>query len=544
MSCFKHLLKVLWCLIALVTVLTIIEFDLYQSKVSQSYKSRLSSIGIVPRAAAGTSNHSLSCSFTHHQRRRVLAAQEMPLYHCKNSRNNDYKLDHKKFIIARYTAELESTNIEESNLLNLLLNAIDLGGSVVHDATSLITSQCVLSTDKTTPQQCVCTCIQTSDNSCTHQLTAGPSDTMNIFNSNCTSVVNVSQPADYNQRFQKVLCDNGLPELSTINTFFNSSYRDIAFIQPINIPVYNITREQQLIQDQLRLNSSIIDCSNHKIIYSMSVTVLKELNDIAAMLCLEGFKMAGVYCIAGWYKSNDLGMYWFADDNVSIIFTSWNGLARDNVDDILIEQYNESITSNNNNNKRVTVPQTKDTVRNHIVMASRRADNNNIGKLVIKQTKTFLKTLLTTRQQYIVIHIRVDDNFSAYTKHLSNFSRSYQNCLALVSSCIDQLITNNTDRSVFVFIDRATNNINESIATLQMNLIQSTLLKDKYQIHQYSPGKYGGRSDPMFVTLVEQEFMCRASYLVTIGGGEIQTRLKKRFLTMHFRKKLYDYQYC
>ena len=51
-------------------------------------------------------------------------------------------------------------------------------------------------------------------------------------------------------------------------------------------------------------------------------------------------------------------------------------------------------------------------------------------------------------------------------------------------------------------------------------------------------------SDTPFVTLVEQEFMCRASFLLTVGGGKIQERIKRRFLKMHFHKKLLDFKLC
>ena len=486
--------------------------------------------GNVPRRRSDLSLCPLSDS---HQRKFPLA-RKPPHYRCKNPRKKAFNhLDPRKYVLARHLAELNGTSAEDSNTLNLIANAIDLNGYVVQDNT-LITSHCFLSADRDT---CSCSCIGDPSN-CTE---ANP---YKLFGTECHSRPDTVLLPD-GEEFHKVLCDNGLPRLMTIDSFLHNSYRNIVFVHPVSrlypSTHHSLSPEDRSIQNQLRLDSPIIDCRNFETIYNTSAAILNDLNTLSQVLCLNQFKMAGVYCIAAWYKSNDLGMYWFADSKVSVMFTSWMGLDRDD-SDILLPVTEPGETKEGEEISLDSLSEKPSEEAAHGVV--RRRHHSSLAKMVLQQTKKFIKSMAQGKQ-YIVVHTRIDNSFSGYAQR-SDFSQYYQNCLMKIKSQLSKLTMEHPDALVFFFMDFG-NDVNikqNSSATVQLNLVKTILMTSKYEVQHYSAEKYGGRSDTPFVTLVEQEFMCRASYLLTLGGGQIQDRLKKRFLKMHFRKKLLSFEFC
>ena len=524
-----------WCFIFLFSVLTIVPLFTYLS-TDNTYKPK--EYGGMLRRQTPSSCHGL----TYRQRKHdhlLLAREKRSRVRCKNPRRKSFAtlLDPKKFVLSRYTVERNDTSVEDSNRLNLILNAIDLKAYVVEEHQQ-ISSNCVLSDKK-----CTCSCVGSSFTNCSV-------DVIPLFGTSC-----ISRPAFTGKLYeygdmQTAICDNGLPHLMTADSFLRNSYRDLIFVHPINklYPRHNLTYEQNFIQNQLRLNSPIIDCCDFSVVKEFVSATLEDLNSLTNMLCLKEFRVVGCYCIAAWYKSNDLGMYWFADEDISIVFTSWMGLERDD-SDILIplkeEKKPETAATDSDQPSPPTLLKKidKDQPNPHGVV--RRRHHSSLAKMVLQQTKKYIKAMAQGRQ-YIVVHLHVDKSFNGHVEQ-PDFKFYYQSCLFKVKTTIDKLTTEHSDAMVFYFLDYSrelTNEYENNTISIQLNLIHTILLGSKNQIQHYLPEKYGGRDDPPFVTLVEQEFMCRASYLITVGGGQIQDRLKKRFLKMHFRKKMEDFEYC
>lgn len=526
--CCSRLLTA-WCLIVVFALVTIAQLCYYLSRNVHPYK-HTHYVGSFPRRRSDLS----LCPQADVNQRRFPITKTTLSYRCKRPRRKSFvHLDPKKFVFARYLAEVNGTIVEESNSLNLIANAIDLNGYVLRE-NPLITSRCLLSKNS---DECFCSCLGVSGN-CT-------SGTTEMFGRKCSHKADILQvPGD--EEFHNVLCDNGLPRLMLIDSFLHNSYRNIVFVHPINKqhPDHKLSSEQRSIQNRLRLDSPIIDCSEFESVHNMSTNILTDLNILSKSLCLSQFKMAGCYCIAAWYKSNDLGMYWFADGQVSIVFTSWIGLDRDD-SDILIPASEASEPKSNPGDPQPDPSSpskpTEETILHGVV---RRRHHSSLAKMVLQQTKKFIKAMAQGKQ-YIVIHLRVDSSFSSYTQR-PDFQLYYKTCIFKIKAELNKLEIEHPDSLVFFFMDFGNDlNSNEnSSATFQFHSIKSMLLENKHEIQHYSPDKFGGRSDTPFVTLVEQEFMCRASYLLAMGGGQIQERLKKRFLKMHFRKKLLDFEFC
>ena len=530
-------LRTVWCLIVLFALLTVAQLCLYVARSAHPYTSVPSVGGSLPRRRSELS----LCPLVDSRHRSLPLSRRTDVYQCKQPGRQIFShLDSKKFVFARYIGEVNGTSAEESNHLNLIANAIDMNGYVVQDS-SLLTSQCLLPNENDESDECTCSCLGESSDNCT--ITAAAAVGTKLFGTKCYHKSSLTQFPDKEQ-FNKVLCDNGLPRTMSVDSFLQNSYRSIVFVHPVNKlhPLHKLSSEQNLIQEKLRLDSPIIDCNEFQSVYNMTASILANLNSLSKAFCLNEFKMVGCYCIAAWYKSNDLGMYWFADEKVSVIFTSWMGLDRDDSDILIpVVEPNEPKTDGEPSSDLTTTKKPEEQVPHGVV---RRRHHSSLAKMVLQQTKKFIKAMAQGKQ-YIVVHLRIDNSLSGYAQR-PDFPLYYKSCLFKVKAELNKLMVEHPDSLVFFFMDLTTDvsgNKNSSSA-VQFRMVKTLLLGEKYEIQHYSADKYGGRSDTPFVTLVEQEFMCRASYLLTLGGGQIQDRLKKRFLKMHFRKKLLDFESC
>lgn len=491
-----------WCFLLIVAFLALVEISVYMNRSGMEKHvvySRRSEQSLCP--LKDTVPHA-STSYLHY-------------YRCKIPRKKLEKpINPKKFVISRFIGEANST--VSDNMINLVANSLDLRAQVL-EKHPLISNRCTYSDDK-----CDCWCMNSLLN-CT-QFSSQLS-----LHLKCTN--NVTEKILKDDLFlQKSLCDAGLPSVVSLSTFIHNSYRSIVVIKPIYEVVHKkFTSEWDLIQ-KLRYVSPITECCDFEPMQESAKDILTRLNAIAETQCQPEFTVVGCYCIAAWYKSNDLSMYWFADADISIAFTSWLGLERDDSDIVIIEEEKEEKEPSSPAKPTATVP---------VPVDSKRRRHSNLAKLVIQQTKKYMQSLANGKQ-YFVVHIHLDNGPAESIHKMTNFKE----CLMKVKQSVEQHLKDYPDLLLFFFTDDKLSEANNLTDSAPSTAIKELLLGQENEFQHYSPKVYGGRSDTPFVTLVEQEFMCRASFLLTVGGGKIQERIKRRFLKMHFHKKLLDFKLC
>ena len=327
----------------------------------------------------------------------------------------------------------------------------------------------------------------------------------------------------YNESsLQLYLQSSHLPQLTSLERFIKYSHRSIILIHLIyysyNPHQYDGVGAKSVVQSLQE--KPIIDCSFVDSIIELRNDFLIELNNLALQYKVKPFNIVTTYCVRSWtpYNGRNLTSEWMLGQNTSIVFTTWRGLA------------------------------TSGGIRlrlNKVSYHSMPKKGFEINEFITKQANDFIQNV-TNGRPFLSIHIRTEHFRLRYK---TNF-KAIKACLGKVRLIREDLLTHNPDLTVLHFWDLGewgTNTFSNSDISknaIKLYIKRHVLENGRYKISQYDPSLYGGVDDSGIVSLVETEAMAQAEYLIAVGGGLYQSKIRNKILIHKPKNHVYNLNRC